>query len=110
MSQRKGCTTRLNRSFESPMRERMRVAGSKGERREYPQSDRQAQECSLEEALMRAACAEALVARKDAQIDRMIAELEEATANALMQQQAIQAEHEVKVCCMSRHNAIDIMI
>ncbi len=59
---------------------------------------------------MRGACAEALVVRKDAQIDRMIAELEEATANALMQQQAIQTEHEVKVSNMSRHNAIDMMI
>lgn len=51
----------------------------------------------LDAALARAVVAEALVTRKDAQIDRMIAELEEATANSMMQQQAIQAEHEVEV-------------
>ena len=52
---------------------------------------------ALEAALARAVVAEALVKRKDAQIDRMIVELEEATANSMMQQQAIQAEHEVEV-------------
>ena len=44
---------------------------------------------ALEAALARAVVAEALVKRKDAQIDRMIVELEEATASSMMQQQAI---------------------
>ena len=46
-----------------------------------------------EEALARAAAAEAAAKRKDEQIDRMIAELEEATATAVAQQQAMHSQH-----------------
>ena len=59
-----------------------------------PHQDDADLQCQIKEALGRAAAAEAIVASKDSQIEQMIVDLEEATANSVREQQAIQAEHE----------------